>query len=277
MTDHYAVIGHPIQHSKSPLIHTRFARATGQDIEYSRIEAPLDGFAATLRAFADRGGSGVNVSAPFKLQAFEAASARSQRAVQAGAVNAMKVLPDGRFAAENFDGVGLVTDLQNNLGFPLAGRRVLLLGAGGAARGAIGPLLAQSPAALVIANRTPSKARALATEASAWAPVRLRGCGEADLADDEPFDLVINATSAGQDGAAPTLAPQVYSRHGLAYDMVYGRGLTPFLRAAQAAGVRQLADGVGMLVEQAAEAFTWWRGVRPATRAVIAEISLPLV
>ena len=277
MTDRYAVIGHPIQHSKSPLIHQRFAQASGQDIDYTRIEAPLDGFVATLLAFRDAGGRGVNITAPFKLQAFEAASERSERATRAGAANALKFLPGGGIAADNFDGVGLVTDIQANLGFGLAGQRVLVLGAGGAARGALGPLLAARPAALVIANRSAAKAQALAALAQTQAgPCALAACGLDGLGD-EPFDIVINATSASQEGALPAFAPQLFRRDGLAYDMVYGRGLTPFLRLAQRAGVRGLADGVGMLVEQAAEAFAWWRGVRPATRAVIAEIALPLV
>lgn len=277
MTDRYAVIGHPIRHSKSPLIHTRFAQLTGQDIEYSRIEAPLDGFAAALRAFRDGGGLGMNVTAPFKLQAFDAASERSPRATQAGAANALQFLPDGRIQADNFDGLGLVADLQRNLGFALAGRRVLVLGAGGAARGALGPLLAERPAALVIANRTAAKAQALASLAATQAlDCTVSGCGVDELPG-EAFDLVINATSASQSGALPAIAPQCFKRDGLAYEMVYGRGLTPFLRLAQAAGVQQLADGVGMLVEQAAEAFAWWRGVRPDTHTVIAELSVPLV
>jgi len=277
MTDRYAVIGNPIQHSKSPLIHGRFAQLTGQDIEYTRIEAPLDGFLATLLAFRDGGGRGANITTPFKLQAFEAATERSPQALQAGAVNAIKFLPGGGIAADNFDGVGLVTDLQRNLGFALRGQRVLLLGAGGAARGALGPLLAGRPAALVIANRTASKALALATEAAALAmDTRLSGCGEGDLAG-ESFDLVINATSTGLTGTAPAIPPQVFRPDGLAYEMVYGRGLTPFLRLAQGAGVRRLADGVGMLIEQAAEVFAWWRGVRPDTRSMITELTVPLV
>jgi shikimate dehydrogenase len=273
MTDRYAVIGHPIRHSKSPLIHTRFAQLTGQDIDYTRIEAPLDGFAAALRAFRDAGGRGLNVTAPFKLQAFEAASERSPRASQAGAANALQFLPDGRILADNFDGLGLVADLQRNLGFALAGRRVLVLGAGGAARGALGPLLAERPASLVIANRTAAKARALA--AAQAHDGNVSGCGVDELAG-AAFDLVINATSASQSDALPAIAPQCFQRDGLAYEMVYGRGLTPFLRLAQAAGVQRLADGVGMLVEQAAEAFAWWRGVRPDTRTVIAELTVPL-
>ena len=277
MSDRYAVIGHPIQHSKSPLIHGRFAQVTGQDIDYTRIEAPLDGFLAALLAFRDGGGRGVNVTAPFKLQAFEAASERSPRAQQAGAANAIKFLPEGGIAADNFDGVGLVSDLQRNLGATLAGRRVLLLGAGGAARGALAPLLAERPAVLVIANRTVAKARALAAEAAPLATdSALIGCGDDDLAG-ASFDLVINATSAALSNTAPVIPPQVFQRDGLAYEMVYGRGLTPFLRLAQGAGVSRLADGVGMLVEQAAEAFAWWRGVRPDTRSVIAELTVPLV
>lgn len=275
MTDRYAVIGHPIQHSMSPQIHRHFALATGQDINYARIEAPLDGFLTTLLAFRDAGGRGVNVTAPFKLQAFEAAGERSDRALQAGAANAIKFLPDGRIQADNFDGLGLVADLQRNLGFALAGQRVLLLGAGGAARGALAPLLAAQPAALVVANRGAAKALALVALAQAG-PCTLAACA-LDALGSEAFDVVINATSASQSDAMPALAPQLFARGGLAYDMVYGRGLTPFLRLARSAGVQRLADGVGMLVEQAAEAFAWWRGVRPDTRLVIDSISVPLV
>ena len=276
MTDRYAVIGNPIAHSKSPLIHSRFAELTGQDISYTRIEAPLDGFAATLREFAQSGGRGVNVTAPFKLQAFDAATECSARARRAGAVNAIACLPDGRLLADNFDGLGLRADLERNLGVTLAGRRVLLLGAGGAARGALEPLCDARPATLVVANRTAAKAQALATEAAAFAENTVVGCG-LDALGGQVFDVIINATSASQGDALPSIAASVFGRGCIAYDMVYGRGLTPFLRMAREAGVERLADGAGMLVEQAAEAFAWWRGVRPATRAVIDEIAVPLV
>ena len=274
MTDRYAVIGHPISHSKSPQIHAAFARATGQDIAYTAIEAPLDGFAATVRAFREQGGRGANVTLPFKLQACELATDPSEAARLAGAANALRFEPGDRIRAENFDGVGLVNDIQRNLGHALKGRRVLLLGAGGATRGALLPLAQQGPAALAVANRTADKAHALRADFAAHAT--LQSGGYADLAG-ERFDVVINATSAGLSGEALPLPGGLFAPGALAYDMVYGKGLTPFLRQAREAGVHALADGVGMLVEQAAEAFAWWRGVRPGTREVIGRLSVPLV
>lgn len=272
MTDRYAVIGNPISHSKSPFIHGSFARATGQDLEYAAIEGPLDGFADAVRAFRDAGGRGMNVTVPFKVQAFELADECLERARLAGAVNALK-FEGGRIIADNFDGLGLVNDIQRNLGMAIAGRRVLMLGAGGAARGALLPILGQRPSELVLANRTEAKAQALAQHFSAHGP--LRGGGYGDVGN-RPFDLVINATSASQKGELPPLSPAAYAPDGLAYEMLYGKGLTPFLRQARSAGVKRVADGAGMLVEQAAEGFLWWRGVRPDTRAVIEELSVPL-
>ena len=273
MTDRYAVIGNPIQQSKSPLIHSTFAQATGQDIEYTAIEGPLGGFAGAVDAFRAAGGRGMNITAPFKLDAFTYATERSERAQLAGAVNAMKF--DGaRVLAENFDGVGLVRDVTHNLTSPLKGKRVLLLGAGGAARGALLPFLEQAPAELVIANRSPEKARELAQIGARQGNVR--GCAYADLAG-QTFDIVFNATSASLRAELPPVPASVFSNCGLAYELAYGKGLTPFLRLAENAGVRHLADGVGMLAEQAAEAFEWWRGVRPDTRAVIEMLTVPLV
>jgi shikimate dehydrogenase len=273
MSDPYAVIGHPISHSKSPQIHTAFAQATGQDLVYTLLEAPLDGFAATVAAFRARGGRGVNVSLPFKVQAFELATDPGEAARLAGAANALKFEGD-RMYADNFDGLGLVNDLQRNQARTLRGKRVLLLGAGGATRGALLPIAQQGPALLAVANRTADKAHALRRDFAAHASVQ--SGSYADLAG-ESFDVVINATSTGLSGEALPLPPGLFAPGALAYDMVYGKGLTPFLRQAQAAGVAALADGVGMLVEQAAEAFHWWRGVRPDKRAVIAQHTLPLV
>jgi shikimate dehydrogenase len=273
MTDRYAVIGHPISHSKSPQIHAAFAQATGQDIRYTAIEAPLDGFADTVRAFREQGGRGLNVTLPFKLQACEFATDPSEAARLAGAANALRFEGE-RVFAENFDGIGLVNDIQRNLGHRLEGRRVLLLGAGGATRGALLPLAQQGPAVLAVANRTADKAHALRADFAAHAT--LQTGGYADLAG-ASFDVVINATSTGLGGESLPLPAGLFAPGALAYDMVYGRGLTPFLRQAREAGVRALADGVGMLVEQAAEAFAWWRGVRPDTRDVIARLSVPLV
>lgn len=272
MVDRYAVIGNPIGHTKSPLIHRSFAQATGQVLDYSAIEGRLDGFADDVLAFRAAGGRGMNVTAPFKLQAFELADAPSERARLAGAVNALK-FEDGRILADNFDGVGLLNDIQRNLGLPLAGKRVLLLGAGGAARGAVLPFLAAGPRELVIANRSRDKAVALAASVAGQGPLRAAGYDE--LAG-EGFDLVVNATSASLHGELPPVPATVFAPAGLAYELAYGKGLTPFLQLAARAGVARLADGVGMLVEQAAEAFVWWRGVRPDTAAVIRELTLPL-
>ncbi|OGB26332.1 MAG: shikimate dehydrogenase [Burkholderiales bacterium RIFCSPHIGHO2_02_FULL_66_10] len=273
MTDRYAVIGHPISHSKSPLIHGLFARATGQDIAYTAIEAPLDGFRATVEAFRASGGRGINVTLPFKLQAFEIATDPMESARLAGAVNALKF--DGeRILAQNFDGLGLVNDIQRNLDVSLAGKRVLICGAGGATRGAIVPLAEQKPAVIAFANRSADKAHGLKADFSAQ--VALQTGGYEDLAG-ESFDVVLNATSTGLSQAALPLPTGVFAAGALAYELVYGKGLTPFLKQAQAAGVTRIADGVGMLVEQAAEAFEWWRGVRPDTQPVIARLTVPLV
>ncbi|TDQ43523.1 shikimate dehydrogenase [Tepidicella xavieri] len=274
--DRYAVIGHPIGHSKSPAIHRAFAQATGQALEYDAIDSPPDAFVATVDRFRASGGRGVNVTVPFKLQACAYATDVSPAARAAGAANALKF--DGqRCWAENFDGCGLVRDIRDNLGQRLRGRRVLLLGAGGATRGAILPLLEERPACLFVANRTVSKATALVAEFhAAGAPNSLQGGGYDDLGRGDRFDIVINATSASLTAEPLPLPASALHPDGLAYDMVYGKGLTPFLRQAQAAGMRQLADGIGMLVEQAAEAFAWWRGVRPATADLIRRLSTPL-
>jgi shikimate dehydrogenase len=277
MTDRYAVIGNPIQQSKSPLIHGMFAQATGQDMDYSTIEGPVGGFAAAVDAFRAAGGRGLNITAPFKLDAFDYATEHSTDAQLAGAVNAMK-FEGMRVLAENFDGVGLVRDVIHNLQMPLTGQRVLLLGAGGASRGALLPLLAQNPVRLVIANRTLEKAQALVAIAEKQgAPVgQVVGCTYHDLAG-QTFDVVFNATSASLLSELPPVPVSVFADCRLAYELAYGKGLTPFLQLAQNAGVPQLADGVGMLAEQAAEAFAWWRGVRPDTRTVIEKLTLPLV
>ncbi|MDM7942532.1 MAG: shikimate dehydrogenase [Hydrogenophaga sp.] len=273
MTDRYAVLGHPIGHSKSPLIHRLFAQATAQDIDYTAIEAPLDGFKQTVLGFRAEGGRGVNVTLPFKLQAFEIATDPSDRARLAGAANCLKFEGE-RIRADNFDGVGLVNDLQRNLDCPLAGKRVLLLGAGGATRGVLLPIAAEQAAGLWIANRTADKAHALRQDFAAHAALHSGGF---EALAGHSFDVVINATSTGLTQEALPLPAGVFAPGALAYEMVYGKGLTPFLQQARAAGVQRVADGVGMLVEQAAEAFVWWRGVRPDTRAVIDRLTVPLV
>ena len=276
MTDRYAVIGNPIAQSKSPQIHSAFAKVTGQDIDYTKLLAPVGGFAATVDAFRAAGGRGMNVTAPFKLDAFAYATDLAPSAQMAGAVNALKFEGD-KVHAQNFDGVGLVRDLVHNLGCSIKGRRVLILGAGGATRGALLPLLAEQPAELVIVNRTLSKAQALAALAQQHqsGKVPVHAAAYADVVG--VFDVVLNASSSSLTAELPPLPPSVFSPDCLAYDLTYGKGLTPFLLLAQQAGVTRLADGVGMLAEQAAEAFAWWRGVRPDTAGVIKELTVPLV
>lgn len=270
MSDHYAVIGNPISQSRSPLIHTGFAASSGQNLTYGALLAPEGGFAEAADAFRQGGGAGLNVTAPFKLDAFRYATVRHERARQAGAANCLRFRGE-HVEAENFDGIGLVRDIAVNLSMPIAGKRVLLLGAGGASRGAIAPLVEQGPAVLVIANRTPARAAELAAVYPGVQACRLEECGQ-----DGRFDIVINATSAGLLGAALDLPAGLFDGDGLAYDMTYGQGLTTFLRQARAAGVMRLHDGVGMLIEQAAEAFAWWRGVRPETGDVIRRMTVPL-
>jgi shikimate dehydrogenase len=261
--DRYAVIGHPVAHSKSPWIHAQFARATGEKLEYGAIDAPPEGFAREVERFRAAGGKGLNVTLPFKTEAFRWCAEASARAAAAQAVNTL-VLDRARAFGDNTDGIGLVRDLTVNLGRSLAGSRVLLLGAGGAAQGVLGPLAQSGIAALVIANRTLSRAQALAARAPGAA-----ACGFDGLAG-RAFDVVVNATSAGLAGELPLLPRGVFADGALAYDMVYGRA-TEFLAMARAAGA-ETADGLGMLVEQAAESFLVWRGVRPETRAVLAAL-----
>jgi len=271
MTDRYAVFGNPIAHSKSPRIHALFAQQTAQDLTYEALLAPLDGFAAAVRDFAVAGGRGANVTVPFKEDAFRLATRLTSRAQAAGAVNTLVFGADG-IVGDNTDGAGLVRDLTANLGIAIAGSRVLLLGAGGAARGTILPLLERQPLELFIANRTAEKAAALAAELTPLAPAgaaRPDGGGFEALAG-RGFDLVINATSAGLVEQSLPLPTGVFARGSLAYDMLYGRE-TPFMAQARAAGAR-IADGLGMLVEQAAEAFEVWRGVRPDTAPVLAAL-----
>ena len=265
MTDRYAVIGNPVAHSKSPRIHAAFARQTAQDIDYGAILAPLDGFAAAVAAFRAGGGRGLNVTVPFKLEAHALATGLSERARAAGAVNTLK-FEHGNALGDNTDGAGLVADITARLGISLAGKRVLLMGAGGAARGVIRPLLDARPAELAIANRTAAKAVALAREFAPHGPIR--GGAYADLAGAR-FDVIINATSASLVGAVPPLPEDVFAPRSLAYDMVYGDGPTRFLEFAKAKGAARAADGLGMLIAQAAESFAFWRGVRPDTRPVI--------
>ena len=262
--DTYAVFGHPVGHSKSPFIHAAFARQTGQALLYTAIEAPREGFREAVMQFRAQGGKGANVTVPFKEEAFRLATITFARARLAQAVNTLRF--DGtEIYGDNTDGAGLVQDLSANLGVQLAGNRILLLGAGGAARGAIPALLAQGPTRLVIANRTPARAEELAHEFAALGPVAASAYGT--LAPD--YDLVINATSASLAGDLPPLPDAVLAAASFAYDMMYGAAETPFLALARKLGCPRRADGLGMLVEQAAEAFLLWRGVRPQTQPVL--------
>jgi shikimate dehydrogenase len=263
----YAVIGNPIAHSKSPEIHAWFAQQTGQQISYERLLAPLEGFDATVRAFIAAGGCGANVTVPFKLEAHALAGQLSDRARAAGAVNTL-TFTDGRILGDNTDGAGLVTDILVNAGVTIRAKRLLLLGAGGAARGVLLPLLGEQPAALVIANRTAGRAHALVDAFHDGAQgCDLRACGYGELPAQGQFDLVINATSASLDAALPPIDAACFATQAFAYDMMYGREPTIFLRFAAQCGA-QVRDGLGMLIEQAAESFRLWRGVQPPTAAL---------
>ena len=267
MTDSYAVIGNPIEHSKSPYIHQAFARQTGERLTYGRILGDLEDFAGDVRAFIARGGKGLNVTVPFKEQAWRLADELTPRARAAGAVNTLVVRPDGTLLGDNTDGVGLVRDLVQNHGFDFRGKRVLLLGAGGASRGVVRPLLEQRPALLVIANRTAEKARALAEELRGEG-VEVKGCGLEELAGMQ-FDLIVNGTAAGLKGKVPAIPDDCLAPGGWVYDMMYASEPTAFVRWGEAHGAEKALDGLGMLVEQAAESFRLWRGVKPETRAII--------
>lgn len=272
MTDRYAVFGNPLSHTKSPLIHMTFARDTREDIDYGKIEAPLDAFGASVETFRAAGGRGINITAPFKLEAHALASRRMPRAEYAGAANCLKFERD-EIIAENFDGIGLVRDIERNHGVALAGKRVLLLGAGGAARGAIMPILEAGPARLTIVNRTRSKADALQRQFARFGAIDVSNGDEAGRSS---YDVVLNGTSASLRGELPRFAGRAVAAGSLAYEFAYGKGLTPFLKFSRAAGAGTLVDGVGMLVEQAAEAFAWWRGTRPDTSSLIADLTIPL-
>jgi shikimate dehydrogenase len=267
--DRYAVVGHPVAHSRSPFIHGEFARATGQALEYGRMDVLPEHFASEVNAFFAGGGRGLNVTVPHKEAAFALARTRTPRAARAGAVNTLLPAEGGGLLGDNTDGAGLVTDLEANLGLRLAGQRILILGAGGATRGVLAPLLARTPAALAIANRTASRAHALAGAFADLGPVTGGGYGEVDGG---RWDLVVNATSASLAGEVPPLAPAAIDARTTCYDMAYAREDTPFTRLARERGAAAVHMGWGMLVEQAAEAFMLWRGVRPATAAVLARL-----
>ena len=275
MSDLYCVFGNPIAHSKSPAIHAAFAQQTGEDLRYEARLAAVDGFFAAISDFVAEGGCGANVTVPFKEDAYRRCDRLSDRAARAGAVNTLQFI-NGSVHGDNTDGAGLVRDIRVNLGRRLAGQRILLLGAGGASRGVIAPLLAENPAALVIANRSPDKAQQLAAAfADLAAGAVLTGGAFAELRDQQ-FDIVINATSASLSGDSLPLPAGIFAPGCLAYDMMYGKGETPFLALARTQGAAHCADGLGMLVEQAAEAFSLWRGKRPETAGVLASLRTAL-
>jgi len=269
MTDLYAVIGNPIEHSKSPQIHAAFAAQTGQDLTYDRLLGDIEDFEGEVKDFFASGGRGLNVTVPFKERAFRLVDELSPRAESAEAVNTITAQGDECLRGDNTDGVGLVTDLGCNHLFGLQDARILLVGAGGAARGVVRPLLESRPDKLVIANRTAKKALALAAKMAQYGHVT--GCGFDELVG-RPFDLIINATAAGLAGEVPELPDNCLAPGGWTYDMMYGNYPTAFVQWGQTRGAGKALDGLGMLVEQAAESFNLWRGVRPDTQSVIAAL-----
>ncbi len=269
--DRYAVVGHPVEHSRSPAIHAAFARQTGQALDYTRVKAPLDGFAATITELAQGGMRGCNVTVPFKFEAFALARQHSERAMLAQAGNVLRLDVDG-YWADNSDGIGLVRDIEVHAGVPLRGQRVLLLGAGGAAAGVLGPLIEAGPAELVVANRRVERADILVERHLAVARRYGVALSAAPLGDcGRGYGVLINGTAASLAGAVDLVHDHTLAPGALALDMMYGVAARPFLAWARQRGA-QGRDGLGMLVEQAAEAFEIWRGVRPDTRPVLAEL-----
>jgi len=269
--DHYAVIGNPIKHSLSPTIHREFAKQTQQDIDYIAIESPLDDFNKTLFNFRQQGGKGVNVTLPFKHQAFLLAAPHSDLAKQAFAANTLVFQEDNIIYADNTDGTGLIQDLTHNHNYSLQQKKILLLGAGGSAQGIVCPLLESAPTQLVIANRTPEKALQLAKQFEVYGNVLGRGMNDLNLAAG-PYDLIINATSTGLSEQTLNLPSQLICKTTWCYDLMYGK-ITPFLTWAQQHHADNCLDGLGMLVEQAAAAFYLWRGVYPDTQRVISMLT----
>lgn len=267
--DRYAVMGNPVAHSKSPRIHALFAHQFGHRIEYTAIQVDAGGFAQAVDQFRAAGGKGLNVTVPFKQEAYWLAETRSERANTAQAVNTLRFEADGKLFGDNTDGAGLVHDLEKNLRVPLKERNLLILGAGGAVRGVLHPLLHKNPALIVIANRTVSRARDLAEEFSQYG--KIEACSFDELKG-RHFDLVINGTAASLKGEIPPLPDNLFTTRALAYDMMYGDKAKPFLDWAAVHGAERVTDGLGMLVEQAAESYLIWRGVRPETKSVIEKL-----
>ena len=267
--DRYAVFGHPVSHSKSPAIHKLFAQQFDFEIDYQAIDIEPGKFAETVLAFREQGGKGCNVTIPYKQEAWELATERSGRAELAGAVNTLKFEPENRILGDNTDGIGLLRDITINLDQPLYSKRVLVIGAGGAVRGILGSLLEQAPKSLVLANRTVSRAEELATIFATIGPVT--PCGF-DALGNQQFDVVINGTSASLGGELPPLPEKLFTADSLAYDLMYSDQPTIFMQWALAQGATRIADGLGMLVEQAAESFDIWFGLQPSTAPVIASL-----
>jgi shikimate dehydrogenase len=267
--DRYGLVGHPVEHSRSPLIHTVFARQTGQRLSYELIDCEPQGFETAVRGFGAAGGKGLNVTVPHKEAAFALCDDKSAAALAAGAVNTLSI-DSGRLRGDNTDGTGFVRDLTVNQRYALAARRVVVLGAGGAARGIVGPLLAEQPAEVVIANR--SKERAAQVVMQFGGGPALRACAFAELDELAPFDLLVNATSAGLKGEVPPFPPSLVGPESFCYDLVYSSGDTPFVSWGKSHGARRAVQGWGMLVEQAAESFFIWRGVRPDTKPLLKQL-----
>ena len=271
--DRYAVFGNPIAHSKSPQIHTLFAEQTEQQLVYTAELAEVENFDQRIAEFVKNNGKGMNITVPFKQQAWELSTKRSERAERAGAVNTIIVQPDGQYFGENTDGVGLVRDLTKNHQVELKDKRILILGAGGAVRGVIEPIMKQSPSELYIANRTFPKALELAVDFSDLG--KIKGCGF-DALEGQSFDIVINGTSASLQGDLPPLPDALFNDNACAYDMMYAAKPTIFMDWASQHGAEKVFDGLGMLVQQAAESFNLWRGVQPEAKPVIEAIRASL-
>lgn len=269
MTDRYAVIGHPIQHSKSPQIHAWFAGKTAQSIDYGRMDVEVDQFEPAVRTFFREGGCGLNVTVPHKESAWALCEALSPEAERAGAVNTLSLAEDGQLLGNNTDGVGLVRDITVNLKQPLSGRRILVIGAGGAVRGVLQPLLNEKPAELVLCNRTRQKAEQLAAHFSDLADIPVHPLDSLE----GHFDIIINGTSASLGGDSLPVSPACFEGCQLVYDMMYGPEGTTFLKLALNQGCERAADGLGMLIEQAAESFRIWRGLRPPTADLLSHMN----
>jgi shikimate dehydrogenase len=270
--DRYAVVGYPVKHSRSPLIHQLFARQTGEDISYELIDAAPEDLEVAVRGFGAAGGKGLNVTAPHKQAAFEMSSECGHAADSAGAANTLTFLPGGKIRGDNTDGIGFMLDLTVNHEQDVAGSRVLVLGAGGATRGILAPLLDTEPAEVVLANRTLERATALVEQFEATG--EFTACRFEDLEGQEPFDLIVNATSAGTRGESPPFPSSCVGPDSFCYDLAYGLKGTPFVAWARKHGARNAVQGWGMLVEQAAESYQIWRGMRPDTEPILAKLAL---